>query len=349
MLGVNTNQKGNSSLGMLLLKGRTFIALIILVIVFTVLEPKFLMMNNLITVAKHVARYAILAIGMTYVIISGNIDLSVGSVAGLSGMIVGGLIINGIPIPADNVTIYLNVWIVILIGIIAGAVIGIINGFLVSRFNVPAFIATLGTMYIARGFALLSNGGATFPNLAGTESYGNTGLPWLGAGEILGIPVIIVTLVIVAAIGIYILKKTPKGWHIYAVGGNEGAAKLSGVKVGNVKLFVFLFSGICSAIVGIFAASELEAAHPATGESWEMNAIAAAVLGGTSMSGGFGTVGGTVVGAFVIGVLNDGMIMLGLSSFWQMVIKGAVIILAVILDQFQREMQKRLALQSKDA
>lgn len=347
MLG--NKRKGNISIGMLLLKGRTFIALIILLIVFTILEPKFFMFNNLITVSKHVARFGILAIGMTFVIISSNIDLSVGSVAGLSGMVVGALTINGIPLPAEGVTIYLNVWIVILIGVIVGAVVGLINGILVSRFKVPAFIATLGTMYITRGIALLSNGGSTFPNLGGTKEYGNTGLPWLGAGNILGVPVIIVTLVLFAAIGIYILKKTPRGWHIYAVGGNENAARLSGVKVQSVKLFVFLFSGICAAVVGIFAASELEAAHPATGESWEMNAIAAAVLGGTSMAGGFGTVGGTIVGAFVIGVLNDGMLMVGLSSFWQQIIKGGVIILAVIIDQVQRDMQKRLALQSKES
>jgi ribose/xylose/arabinose/galactoside ABC-type transport system permease subunit len=346
--GKGTGKKSKKSIGMILLKARTFIALIVLVIVFAVIEEKFLCIQNILSVSKHVARYAVLAIGMTFVIISGEIDLSVGSVAGLSGMVVGGLVVNGISFPAQGVTVYLNIWIVILIGVIVGAVVGFINGILVGRFKVPAFIATLGMMYVARGVALLINQGSTFSNLAGTPAFGNTGLPWLGAGKVFGIPVIIIFMVIVGLVGSYILKKTPKGWHIYAVGGNENAAKLSGVKVPNIKLYVFVFSSICAAFVGIFAASSLEAAHPATGETWEMNAIASAVLGGTSMAGGLGTIGGTIVGAFVIGVLNDGMIMMGLSSFWQQVIKGAVIIFAVIIDQIQRDMQRRMALQSRE-
>lgn len=342
------SNKRNQNIGMILMKARTFIALFVLVVVFSILQDNFLTVNNVLSISKHVARYAILAIGMTFVIISGDIDLSVGAIAGLSGMVVGGLTINGISFPAQGVTIYLNVWIVIIIGILVGAVFGIINGLLVSRFKVPAFIATLGTMYIARGIAMLLNGGATFPNLGGTPEFGNTGLPWLGSGTILHIPIIIICMALIGIIGGFILKKTPRGWHIYAVGGNENASKLSGVKVTNIRMYVFIFSSICSAIIGIFAAAELEAAHPATGTSWEMNAIAASVLGGTSMAGGLGTVGGTIVGAFVIGVLNDGMIMMGVSSFWQMVIKGAVIIFAVIIDQIQREMQRKMALQSRE-
>lgn len=336
------------NLGLILLKARTFIALIVLVIVFAIIEPKFVSMNSIFSVSKHVARYAILAIGMTFVIIAGDIDLSVGSVAGLSGMVVGGLIINGISLPSLGITIYLNIGVVILIGIVVGALVGVVNGVLVSRFKVPAFIATLGTMYIARGLALLSNQGSTFSNLGGSAELGNTGLPWLGAGKIIGIPIIIIFMILLGLIAGYILKKTPRGWHIYATGGNQNAARLSGVKVTNVKMYVFIFCSICAAIVGIFAASGLEAAHPATGESWEMNAIASAVLGGTSMAGGFGGIGGTIIGAFVIGVLNDGMTMLGVSSFWQQVIKGVVIIFAVIIDQFQRNMQKKIALQSRE-
>lgn len=334
--------------GMLLLKARTFIVLIILIAVFAFLEPMFLTIGNITIIGKHVARYAILAIGMTFVMVCGGIDLSVGAVAGLSGMIAGILIKNGLVLKSLGVTVYMNIFLVVIIAIIVGAFVGIINGLIVSKLKVPAFIATLGTLYIARGCALLSNSGATFPNLIGKAEYHNTGFPILGKGTILGIPIIIVAMIVLALLGMYIFKKTSLGWHVYATGGNEKAAKLSGINTDKTKLFVYIFSGCCAALVGIFAASELEAAHPATGETWEMNAIAAAVLGGTSMMGGLGTIGGTIVGAFVIGVLTDGMIMMGISSFWQLVIRGAVIIFAVVLDQTQRELQRKLALSHKE-
>lgn len=340
--------KNNMSLGMILLKGRTFIALTILTIIFSILSPNFFTSQSLILIAKHVALYAIMGIGMTAVIISGGIDLSVGSVVGLSGMIAGGLIYQGLVLNMFGVTIYFNIFIVMLIAAILGIIIGALNGILISRFKVAPFIATLGTMYIARGMALLRSGGETFPNLVGKPELGNTGFPVLGAGTIIGIPISIWLMIAIGLLTIYVFKKTPLGWHIFAVGGNEKAALLSGVRVKNIKMYVYMFSGFCSAIVGLIVSSQLVAAHPATGESWEMNAIAAAVLGGTSMSGGIGTIGGTLVGAFVIGVLNDGMIMLGVSEFWQMVIKGLVIIIAVIVDQFQRDLENKLALQSRN-
>ena len=340
--------KNNMSLGMILLKGRTFIALTILTIIFSILSPNFFTSQSLILIAKHVALYAIMGIGMTAVIISGGIDLSVGSVVGLSGMIAGGLIYQGLVLNMFGVTIYFNIFVVMLIAAILGIIIGALNGILISRFKVAPFIATLGTMYIARGMALLRSGGETFPNLVGKPELGNTGFPVLGAGTIIGIPISIWLMIAIGLLTIYVFKKTPLGWHIFAVGGNEKAALLSGVRVKNIKMYVYMFSGFCSAIVGLIVSSQLVAAHPATGESWEMNAIAAAVLGGTSMSGGIGTIGGTLVGAFVIGVLNDGMIMLGVSEFWQMVIKGLVIIIAVIVDQFQRDLENKLALQSRN-
>jgi erythritol transport system permease protein len=149
---------------------------------------------------------------------------------------------------------------------------------------------------------------------------------------------------VVALGAAYFARFTPLGRHIFAVGGNERAAALSGIRVARVKMFVYMFSGFCAAIVGLVVSSELMASHPATGESFELNAIAAAVLGGTSMSGGRGTIGGTIVGAFVIGILSDGLVMMGVSSFWQMVIKGLVIIIAVVVDQAQRRLQQRAAL-----
>jgi erythritol transport system permease protein len=337
----------NNELSILVLKARTFIVLILLIGVFALLEPKFLSWNSILSVSKHVARYAILAIGMTFVIVSGGIDLSVGSVAGLSGMIAG-MLIKGIVFRAQGVVVYMNIVLVVAIAVFIGALIGLVNGLAVSKLKVPAFIVTLGTANIARGCALLSNAGATFPSLIGKAEYHNTGFPFLGSGDILGVPVIIWTMIVLAIISAYIFTKTPLGWHVYATGGNEKAAKLSGINTDNTKLFVFIFSAACAALTGVFAAAELEAAHPATGDGWEMNAIAAAVLGGTSMMGGMGNVGGTIIGAFVIGVLTDGMVMMGISSFWQQIIKGIVIIAAVVLDQSQRDLQRKVALTRKD-
>jgi erythritol transport system permease protein len=348
-IGKNGLLNNNVTLGMLLLKLRTFIALIILLIIFSFITPNFLSATNFVMMSKHVAQYALLAIGMTFVIVSGGIDLSVGSIVGLSGMIAGGLIYQGLVLPMFGVAIFFSVPVIIVITLILGVLIGAVNGFLVSRLNVPPFIATLGVMYMARGFAMIRSGGETFPNLIGKPELGNTGFPILGAGLFLGIPVAVWALIILGIIAAYVFKKTPLGNHVYAIGGNSRAAELSGVRVNRVKILVYMFSGFCCAIVGLIVSSQLVASHPATGESWEMNAIAAAVLGGTSLSGGIGTIGGTIIGAFVIGILSDGMVMLGVSEFWQMVIKGFVIVLAVVVDQIQRDLQKKAALQSRNA
>lgn len=341
------NKSNNNVLMMNLLKGRTLIVLAILVVVFSIASPTFLTTSSLLLIAKHVALYGILGIGMTYVIITGGIDLSVGAIVGISGMIAGGLINEGLTLSMVGYTIYFSVPIIVIITIACGALIGIINGVVITKFNVAPFIATLGMMYIARGFAMLRSNGATFSNITGKEGLGNTGFEVFGR-NVAGIPVGAIILVIIAVISAIVLKKTPFGWHILSIGGNEKAAKLSGVKVNKVKILVYMFSGACAAIVGVITASQLVAAHPASGETWEMNAIAATVLGGTSMAGGVGTIGGTIIGAFVIGVINDGLVMCGVSEFWQMIIKGLVIIFAVVIDQFQRNLQAKMALQSRN-
>jgi erythritol transport system permease protein len=310
---------------------------------FSIMVPTFLSTANLILMSKHVALNAFLAIGMTFVIITGGIDLSVGSIVGLCGMVAGYLVLNGIDLQIGY-TVYFNVVEIILITLAVGILIGAVNGLLITRLNVAPFIATLGTLYVARGFALLSSDGRTFPNLVGNADLGTTGFGFLGAGRILGLPVSVWILIVVALGAAYLARYTPLGRHIFAVGGNERAARISGVRVNMVKMFVYMFSGFCAAIVGLIISSELMASHPATGESFELNAIAAAVLGGTSMSGGRGTIGGTIVGAFVIGILSDGLVMMGVSSFWQMVIKGLVIIVAVVVDQAQRRLQQRVTL-----
>ena len=330
----------------LLLRGRAFIALILVTVVFTIIVPNFLAAANIEIMAKHVAINAILGIGMTFVILTGGIDLSVGSLVGLSAMIAGMLINQGIILPALGIIIYPHTWLIMFIAIVAGVLMGGISGLIITRFNVAPFIATLGMLYVARGMALLINNGYTFPNLVGRPELGNTGFPELGAGSFL-VNYSIWIMIAFALVAGFVAQRTPFGRQVYAIGGNERAAELSGVKVKRVKLLVYMISGFCSAVVGLIIASQLVAAHPATGQFFELNAIAAVVLGGTSLSGGRGSIGGTIIGAFVIGVLGDGLVMVGVSSFWQQVIKGVVIVLAVIIDQMQARMQTRIALQKQ--
>lgn len=282
---------------------------------------------------------------MTFVIITGGIDLSVGSVVGLTGMLAGGMIQKGITF--GNKTAYLSVPLIVICMLVFGALVGVLNGLIVTKLNVAPFIATLGTMYICRGFANLRSGGATFSNIKGYEGLGNTGMKILGS-NLANIPAGVYVFAVLAIIAAVLLKKMPMGWYILAVGGNEKSARFSGIKADRVKIFVYLISGFCAAWVGLINTAQLSAAHPASGDGWEMNAIAATVLGGTSMAGGSGTIVGTIVGAFVIGVINDGMTMCGVSEFWQKVIRGCVIILAVVIDQTQRSLQAKMTLQARN-
>lgn len=331
-----------------LLRGRAFIALILVFGYFAItLWPQFTSTQNVEIVSKHVAQNALLAIGMTFVILTGGIDLSVGSIVGLTAMIAGLLINTGLSIPALGVVVYPHTWMILLISIVIATLIGMINGLIITRFNVAPFIATLGMMYIARGLAGLLNNGYTFANLVGRPELGNTGFERLGAGSLLGINYSIWLMAVFALVAWLVTTRIPFGRHVYAIGGNERSAELSGVRIKRTKTLVYMISGFCSAFVGLIIASQLVAAHPATGTSFELNAIAAVVLGGTSLAGGRGSIGGTLIGAFVIGVLGDGLVMSNVSSFWQMVIKGAVIVLAVIIDQVQARMQARIALQQQ--
>ena len=348
MTNSQSNGLNRTDLLLLLLRLRTFVALILVLAYFSYAAPNFLSTANAVIVSKHVALNALLAIGMTFVIITGGIDLSVGSIVGLCAMVTGWLVLNGVDL-GIGYTVWFNTVEIVGIVTLVGVLVGVANGVLITRLGVAPFIATLGTLYIARGAALLSSGGRTFPNLTGSAEYGTASFPFIGMGTILGLPVIIWILIGLGLLAHYISRRTTLGRHIYAVGGNERGAALSGVKVDRIKMFVYMFSGFCAAIVGIVVASQLQASHPATGETFELNAIAAAVLGGTSMSGGRGRIGGTIIGAFVIGILSDGLIMMGVSSFWQTVIKGVVIIAAVVIDQAQSKLQSRVALQQEAA
>lgn len=321
------------------LKSRAVVVLVALLLLFSYLAPSFLTANNLAILTKHVAISAILAIGMTFVVLTGGIDLSVGSVAGLTGMVAGFLLTQGIVV--GGVQHFPPLLVCIALSVAIGLFVGLVNGWLVSKAGVAPFIATLGTLYVARGGALLVSNGKTFPNLAGQAARGNTGFPALGQTFVAGLPLPVWIMLLLFAVAVVISRKTPLGRHVYAVGGNERAARLAGIRVPRVKLFTYLASSLCAGIVGLVIASQLEAAHPATGESFELNAIAAVVLGGTSLMGGRGSVTGSLIGACVIGVLSDGLVMLGVSEFWQMVIKGTVIVLAVAIDQLQSRVQAK--------
>ncbi|MDV7144848.1 ABC transporter permease [Tropicimonas sp. TH_r6] len=344
----SAQESGSSAALLVILKARTFIALILVFTFFAFAAPNFLSASNMVIMSKHVALNAFLAIGMTFVIITGGIDLSVGSIVGLCGMVAGWLVLNGIDIGLGW-TIQFNTIEIMLLVILVGLFIGLINGLLITKLNVAPFIATLGMLYVARGAALLSSDGRTFPNLNGNPEYGNDSFYLIGAGDFLGIPISIWMLIAVGLGAAYVAKRTPLGRHIYAVGGNEKGAGLSGVQVDRVKIAVYVFSGFCAALVGLIISSQLVASHPATGNTFELNAIAAAVLGGTSMSGGRGKIAGTIIGAFVIGILSDGLVMMGVSAFWQTVIKGLVIIAAVVVDQAQQKLQARVVLQQQAA
>ena len=323
-----------------ILKLRIFIALFAIVIVFSLATDNFLSTGNMLIMAKHVTVVAILSIGMTLVILTGGIDLSVGSIVGISGMAAGYLLLEGVKI--GHHVVFFNPFGVVVIACVLGALIGAVNGYLITMLNVAPFIATLGMLYVIRGAALLVNNGSTYADLEGNAALGNTGFEFIGNGTILGLSMPVWILIVLAAITIFVARKTPLGRRIYAIGGNEQAARFSGIRTNRVKLFVYMFSGFCAAIVGLVITAQLQTAHPLTGQTFELNAIAAVVLGGTALAGGRGTVFGSVVGACVISILGDGMVMCGISDFWQMVIKGLVIIFAVVIDQLQQRLQSRM-------
>ena len=317
-----------------LFEGRAFIALIVIVVVFSALSPNYFTMENLLVMSRHVAVNAILAIGVLMVILNAGIDLSVGSTVGLTG-VVAGYLLAGVKVPFWDSVAYPAVWVVIICSLAIGGLVGWVNGVLVSRFKVAPFVATLGTLYVVRGLALLITNGLTYPKLQGTPALGNTGFNWVGFETFLSIPVGILIMIVIAAAGSVMLNKTPFGRWLYASGGNERAAELSGIPVKKVQLSVYVISGVCAGVAGLIIASELTSATPQTGTSFELTAIAAVVIGGASLMGGRGNIRGTLLGAFVIGFLSDGLVIIGVSQYWQMVFKGAVIVLAVMLNSVE--------------
>ncbi|PTX47575.1 erythritol transport system permease protein [Gemmobacter caeni] len=322
------------SLGRLLLEGRAFFALILIVAVFSFLSPNYFTVSNFLIMASHVAIYGILAVGMLLVILNGGIDLSVGSVLALSGVIAGALM-QGVEMQALGVILYPPVWAVVVLTCALGALVGAVNGVLIAWFKVPAFVATLGVMYVARGVALLMTNGLTYNNLSGRPELGNTGFDWLGFNRLAGIPISVLVLAAIAVLAGLMLSRSAFGRWLYASGGNERAADLSGVPVKRVKITVYTLSGMLAAVAGLVLSSQLTSAGPTAGTTYELTAIAAVVIGGAALTGGRGTVRGTMLGAFVIGFLSDGLVIIGVSSYWQTVFTGAVIVLAVLMNSIQ--------------
>ena len=294
--------------------GGIVIALIILCTVFTIANSRFLSLANFMNIFQQVAVVAIAAFGMTWVILLGEIDLSVGSIIAVAGMVGAQSLALGTGFPAA-----------LLITIIAGAILGAVNGLLTARLLLPSFIVTVATMSIYRGLVSLPTGGA--PLMISDPNW-----QAIGASHFLGLPLIIWILLILFLANHIALSMTVFGRQTYLTGGNREAALYSGIRVGRVKIIVFTLSGIMSAIAGILLSSRLYSAQTNAGVSYELDAIAAAVLGGTSLSGGVGTIPGTLIGALIIGVLNNGMNMLSIHYFIQLVVKGVVILVAVWLD-----------------
>jgi ribose transport system permease protein len=309
-----------------LVRFQSLIALLIMIVILSILSDRFMTVENSWNVMRQISVNVCISMGMTLVILTGGIDLSVGSVLALSGAVAAGLLKNGIEIPGLNLFIGFTFLGAVIAAIGVGSVLGAINGIAVTMFRVPPFVATLAMLTMVRGFTMLWTGGFPITGLGDTFRY-------IGTGWLFGAPMPVwITAAIVAAMAV-MTKKTRIGRHIYAVGGNETAARLSGLNVRKVKLIVYTLAGALAAAGGLIVTSRLDSAQPNAGMGFELDSIAAVVIGGTSLSGGRGSVIGTVQGALIIGVLNNGLVLLNVSPFWQQVIKGLVILTAVVIDK----------------
>lgn len=309
--------KSNDNTQSIVQKIGPFIGLLLIIIVISVMSPNFLTINNIFNVLRQVSINALIAFGMTFVILTGGIDLSVGSILALTGAVTAGMLASGIdPILAMG------------LGLLLGAILGAVNGIIIAKGKVAPFIATLATMTIYRGLTLVYTEGKPISGLGDSLSF-----QLLGKGYFFGIPVPIVTMLLAFGVLYFILKKTTFGRRVYAVGGNEEASKLSGIRVDRIKIYVYALTGFLAALASLILTSRLNSAQPTAGNMFELDAIAAVVLGGTSLTGGRGWIVGTVIGALIIGVLNNGLNLIGVSSFFQQVVKGAVILIAVLLDR----------------
>ncbi|MEM1484172.1 ABC transporter permease [Oscillospiraceae bacterium PP1C4] len=293
----------------------TLFGLIVVILLISIIKPKFLGIENILNVLRQTSINGLLAIGMTFVVLTGGIDLSVGSIVGAAGIFTS--------LAAQNHD--LPWYVAVLLGLSIGFVLGSINGLVVSVLKVPAFIATLGMLSVARGITYLASDARPVPGLS-------PDFLKIGGGSVLGIPIPVLILVFVLVICYILLYRCRYGRYVFATGGNEMAARVSGVKVKSVKWSVYMIAGVLAGLAGIVLTSRVSSGLAQAGQNYETDAIAAVVIGGTSLSGGRGRLWGTVIGFLIIGVMNNGLDMMAVSSYWQLIIKGTIIVAAAMMD-----------------
>lgn len=296
--------------------------LILICILFALLTPNFATAGNAVNILRQASINIVLATGMTFVILTGGIDLSVGSILAVSAVVA--VLVSLLPALG---------WAAVPAALLTGLLLGLVNGALITFLDVPPFIVTLGSLTALRGAAYLVANGTTVINP-------DLNFAWVGNSYLGPIPWLVIIALLTVAASWFILRQTVLGVQIYAVGGNERAARLTGIKVNRVLLFVYGVSGLLAGLAGIMSASRLYSATGLLGQGYELDAIAAVILGGTSFTGGIGTIGGTLLGALIIAVLNNGLTLLNMSYFWQLVVKGLVIIVAVMIDRLRRRSKR---------
>ncbi|WP_413282420.1 ABC transporter permease [Vibrio sp. MA40-2] len=296
-----------------------FIILSLLVVCFTIINQNFLSLYNVQNIFKQSSINGLIAFGMTFVILLGAIDLSVGSILPLIGFFIGSAL----------VTFNIPIYVALPVGLIFGIGLGIINGVLVSKYKLQPFIATLVTMAVYRGITLVISDGLPVRNISKTSEF----MAWLNHGQVGPIPIFVIVLVTTLLALYVLLHKTVFGRHVYATGGNEEAARLSTIPTNKIKIYCYALCGFLTSIAAILHLSRYNSMYPNVGVGMELDAIAAVVIGGTSMTGGRGRIIGTFIGVLIIGVLNNGLNLIGVSSFYQEIVKGIVILIAVIIDQ----------------
>ncbi|NOS70989.1 MAG: ribose ABC transporter permease [Verrucomicrobia bacterium] len=310
----------------MLVRFQSLLALVVMVIALSLASEQFLTVPNLRNILLQISVNLCLSIGMTLIILTGGIDLSVGAILGLAGAIAAGLLKNGLALKLFGVQLQFTVFGAIVAGIVVGLALGWFNGMVITRFRLPPFVATLGMLSIGRGLTMLWTNG--FPVTALGPTFG-----FIGAGFLFGVPMAVWISGALVVVFHFVSVHTTLGRYIYAVGGSEKASAFAGLRVDNVKVWVYTLGGGLAAVGGLILTARLDAADPKAGLGYELDSIAAVVIGGTSLSGGRGSILGTVLGCLIIGVLNNGLVLLDVNAFWQQVIKGTVILLAVIVDK----------------
>jgi ribose transport system permease protein len=315
-----------------LIRFQSIIALLLMVVAMSFLSDNFLTTANGWNILRQISVNLCLSIGMTLVILTGGIDLSVGAVLAISGAFAAGLLKNGIAFSEADLLIQFSVSGAILAGLLMGLFLGWFNGLMITRFRIPPFVATLGMFSIARGLTMLWTKGFPITGLGETFAI-------IGTGNYLGIPMPVWISAALVTVFVVVTRKTRFGRYVYALGGSERASLLSGLNVDRIKVAVYTICGGLSAVGGLIVTSRLDSAQPNAGLGYELDSIAAVVIGGTSLSGGKGSILGTLLGCLIIGVLNNGLILLDVSPFWQQVVKGLVILTAVAIDKMSKKLQ----------